>query len=152
MSASTQEMRRILIIDNDRDSVTVLAALMSELGCQVSYTYDPRLALALAKHCKPDVALVDLRMPYVTGFDLAAAFKLERELRGCALVAVSGYGDDGYGLACAAAGFDAYLPKPATLEQMMAVLDDLVPRKRKVVAKAGIEPATHGFSVRCSTN
>ena len=113
---------RVLVVDNDRDAAHVLAELLSALGQHVSYTCDPRLALAMALKCKAEIAFLDLRMPHATGFDVAAAFRAEPALADCLLVAVSAYGNDEYRSASDQAGFAMHLLKPTTPEHLMAAI------------------------------
>src|SRR5262249_16352803 len=118
---------------NDRDAVITIAQLLADAGCDVSYTLDPRLALALARKCKPDVALIDLRMPHMTGLHLASLLRAERSLDNCALVALTGYGSD-YAWLSVQAGFQALLCKPATFEEVCGTIERFVPRMRVAAA------------------
>ncbi len=121
----------VLVVDNDRHGVRTLASLLSEAGCHVSYTFDPRLALALARKCKPDIAFIDLRMPHMTGFNLAHAFRTEKALERCALVAFSGYGS-AYSWHSISAYFQALLSKPTPFAEILATVEMLVPETRQL--------------------
>ena len=123
----------VLIVDNDRAVVRTLASLLGEMGCNVSYTFDPRLALALARKCKPDIAFIDLRMPHTTGFNLAAAFRAAKALDRCALVAFSGYGSM-YSWQSISGYFQALLSKPTSVEEIVATLEMLVPGMKEPAA------------------
>jgi len=79
----------ILLVDDDREAVSSLASLLKQVGCQVSSTLDPRLALAVARNCKPEIAFIGLRMSRMTGSYLAAMLREEKALDECALVALS---------------------------------------------------------------
>jgi DNA-binding response OmpR family regulator len=129
----------VLIVDNDRHAVATLALLLSDAGCHVSYTFDPRLALALARKCKPDIAFIDLRMPHMTGFTLAKVFRAERALDACALVAFSGFGGD-YSWAIAGSDFQALLSKPAPFEEVVAAIEMLVPAAKDLQRQSQSRP------------
>ncbi len=125
----------VLIVDDQRDAVTTLSMLLEELGCEVSYTCDPRLALALARKCTPDIAFIDLRMPYLSGLQLGALLRAEKTLERCALVALSGYGGYASAEASIGAGFQAFLAKPANVQDVVIAIEGLVPRARSLLAQ-----------------
>lgn len=121
----------VLLVDHDHDAVTRLASLLSEAGCNVSSTLDPRLALALARKCKPDIAFIELRTRHITGLNLAKAFRAEQTLSDCALVAFSGGGPEDT-WPSVAAGFHALLSKPAQRDEVLATVEMLAsPRSQR---------------------
>ena len=112
----------VLLIDDDREAVTRLASLLRGIGCEVSSTFDPRLALALARKCKPAIAFIGLRMSHMTGSYLAAMLREEKALDDCALVALSKAGS-AHGWLSVRADFQGLLSKPATLDEVSATVE-----------------------------
>lgn len=111
---------RVLIVDSDRGATAELAQMLGELGCDVSYAFDARLALLFGRKCRAQVAFFDLGTRHVTGMQLAQAFRNESALAGCALIALSADGEK-------TPGFDAFLAKPVARPQLEAALRPFVP-------------------------
>jgi len=96
---------------------------LESLGHTVTVTGRGTDAIRLARDLQPDVVLCDLGLPEgVTGFEVATVLRAAAETRDIALVAVSGYGQPEDRRRSAAAGFDAHLTKPVSLEDLQAVL------------------------------
>lgn len=115
---------RILVVDDNCDGADTLAAALQCCGHQALAAYDGASALAQARRWRPDAALVDLSMPGMDGFELA------RQLRQCAasatLVAMTGWGTATDRQRCEAAGFAAHIAKPASIDNIEAVLSQLL--------------------------
>ena len=112
----------VLLVDADGEAVNALASLLNEIGCRVSSTLDPRLALAFARMCKPDIAFIGLRMPHMTGSYLASMLREEKALDDCALVALSKPGS-AHGWLSVRADFEGILSKTATLDEITAAVE-----------------------------
>jgi len=115
-------MTSVLLIDDDREPIGELASLLIEAGCRVSSTFDPRLALAIARHCKPDIAFISLRMAHMTGSYLASMLREEKALDDCALVALSKPGNE-HGWLSVRADFEGILSRTATLHEVAAAVE-----------------------------
>jgi two-component system CheB/CheR fusion protein len=113
---------RVLVVDDNVDAADSLAALLRLGGQEVSVSYDGQTALEQAAAERPDVVLLDIGLPGMNGYEVAAA--LRRQLgNGPLIVAVTGYGQDADARRAAEAGFDHHLVKPvspATLERVIA--------------------------------
>jgi two-component system, OmpR family, response regulator len=93
----------------------------------VEVAHTGRAALELASHFRPSVAMMDIGLPDIDGFELAARFRQLDETRGTRLVAITGYGHADDRRRTAAAGFEHHLVKPVEPERLNAVLDALAP-------------------------
>jgi CheY-like chemotaxis protein len=116
---------RVLLADDNRDAVDVTRELLALRGHAVEVAHDGRAALALAEARLPDVALLDIGMPGMSGYELAAALRGLPGGAGVRLVAVTGWGTDQDRARTRAAGFDLHLTKPIdlrTLDQLLAAL------------------------------
>jgi PAS domain S-box-containing protein len=112
------ESVRILIIDDNRDAAEMLRLGLVHLGHQAFVAEDAGAAIELARGC--DVALIDLGMPDVDGFEMARRLRaVRRDLR---LVAVTGFGDERNRVAAARAGFDKYVLKPVEVAELDLLL------------------------------
>jgi PAS domain S-box-containing protein len=113
--------RRVLIVEDSRDSAETLAALVEMLGHDAEVAYDGPSAIAKAREHAPDVVLCDIGLPGMDGYDVA------RQIRACApagirLVAVTGYARPEEVLRAAEAGFDGHLSKPPDPEKLAELI------------------------------
>jgi CheY-like chemotaxis protein len=116
---------RVLLADDNRDAVDVTRELLALRGHAVEVAHDGRAALALARARLPDIALLDIGMPGMSGYELAAALRSLPGGAGVRLVAVTGWGTEQDRARARAAGFDLHLTKPIdlrTLDQLLAAL------------------------------
>jgi len=115
---------RLLLVDDNQDAADLLALSLTELGHDVRAAYDPRTALEIAREHPPDVALLDIGLPEMDGYQLAAALRAQQQDAPLALIALSGYGQPADQSRSVAAGFSAHLVKPVDL----AALQDAISR------------------------
>jgi signal transduction histidine kinase/CheY-like chemotaxis protein len=116
---------RIVAVDDNRDAVDTLALLLGRLGAAVTVAYDGESALEAIRAERPRLALVDLGMPVVDGFELARRVREEPALDDVALVALSGWGLEPDRKRSRAAGFDHHLVKPVDVDALRALLASL---------------------------
>lgn len=116
--------RKILVVDDNADAAESLAVLLRVLGHEVRCVTDPRLALDAALTLNPDAAFLDIGMPHINGYELAATLR-ESFGRKLCLVAFTAYGSATDREMSRAAGFNAHLVKPAELEKISDVLNHL---------------------------
>src|SRR5262249_40603161 len=118
---------RVLIADDCSDIAYTEAMLVRLWGHEAAVAADGRAALDLARAVQPDVMLLDLGMPGLSGFELAQRIRHEERLRQATLIAVTGYGDPAVQEQSRAAGFDFHLVKPvdpALLERVLRVIHE----------------------------
>ncbi len=117
--------KKILIADDDRDSVAILCALLRILGYEAHGASDAYETLELARQIRPEVMLLDIGIPKVNGYQIASAIKRDPDLASTRLIAFSGYSTDPDREMAKEAGFDHYLLKPARKEQLIAAIEGL---------------------------
>jgi PAS domain S-box-containing protein len=117
---------RVLVVDDNEDAAALLGALVREFGYEPRVVYDAPAALAEAEVFDPALALVDLGLPVMDGFELAQRFAEHPRLRNVTLVAVTGYGQQRDRETSAKAGFAAHLVKPVDASELRSVLASLV--------------------------
>jgi len=110
-----------------RDAAESLAMLVELLGSTAHVAFDGASALADAADFKPTVALLDLTMPVMDGFELARRLRRHEAMGGLRLIALSGRSEDAYRHRSQDAGFDAHLTKPVDLPTLQAVLAGRMP-------------------------
>jgi PAS domain S-box-containing protein len=107
----TQKARRILVVDDNEDTAVMLQDLLQELGHEVVVALDGPRALAAASKFLPDLALLDIGLPVMDGYELARLLRAAPGLGGVLLVAITGYGRDHDRARALDAGFWEHLVK-----------------------------------------
>jgi CheY-like chemotaxis protein len=120
VNAGRPTRRRILVVDDDRDTIEVVADTLRFHGHEVATAHDGRAALAAVDAFEPEVVLLDLAMPIMDGFDLARRLRAERPR--LVLVALSGYDDLETRRRAIEAGFDHHLIKPVRAAALRPIL------------------------------
>jgi CheY-like chemotaxis protein len=116
---------RILVADDNRDSAESLGMLLELSGHEVFLAHDGVTALALAAEKRPHVALLDIGMPGMDGYEVAASVRAETWGSAITLIAITGWGQEDNKRAAQAAGFDHHLTKPmdsAVLDALLATV------------------------------
>ncbi len=120
-AASNPNRKRVLVVDDHLDGADLLGDALRLLGHETFVAHDAAVALSLAARFAPDVALLDLGMPHMSGFELAE--RLRSLVRGrLVMVAITGYTHENARERARAAGFEHYLVKPIDLTRLAALL------------------------------
>jgi CheY-like chemotaxis protein len=114
---------RVLLVDDNQDAADTAAALLEISGYEVKVAYDPGVALTMLDQFVPDVAVLDIGLPGISGYELAARLKAHRNGRNCYLVALTGYGTAADVAKAHEAGFGRHLVKPAKPEELIAAIE-----------------------------
>jgi PAS domain S-box-containing protein len=115
--------RRVLIADDNRDGAEIMAMLLAHSGFEVQLAHSGPDALAVAEQQRPDIAVLDIGMPGMSGYEVARAIRSQPWGAGITLIAVTGWGQEDDKRKAKDAGFDHHLTKPIdpnALEQLMA--------------------------------
>ncbi len=110
--AAPPESRRILIADDNRDAADSLAVLLSIDGHEVRVVHSGRAALAAFAEFQPEVVLLDIGMPDISGYEVAKSVRRGSAGGGATLIAVTGWGQDRDKAHALEAGFDHHFTKP----------------------------------------
>jgi PAS domain S-box-containing protein len=114
--------RRILIVDDNCDAADLLGEALTEAGFCTRTAYDGPSALTAAGEFAPDVALLDIGLPIMDGYELARRLRESERGPAMRLVAVTGYGQYSDQVAARAAGFDEHFIKPIDLAALASAL------------------------------
>ena len=104
--------RRVLVVDDNHDAANALKLLLENDGHEVRVAFDGASGLALAREYRPDYLLLDIGLPRINGYDIAASLRSDASLADMKIVAVTGYGQVHDRARTAAVGFDHHLTKP----------------------------------------
>jgi CheY-like chemotaxis protein len=117
--------RRILIVDDHVDSADIIAEALEIEGHETQVAYDALNAISIAAEFRPDVAILDISLPSMDGYELGAV--LRADSTECRFIALTG---DATGLSCLRsqwAGFHGYLTKPVGLDELLASVSEARP-------------------------
>ena len=120
-SAPLEPGLRVLVVDDVEANVTGLSHILRHWGCNVETALDGASALARVHEQKPQVIILDLGLPDISGYELARQLRQEEHVDAL-LIALSGYGDAAAKREAHDAGFDHHLAKPADLDQLRSLL------------------------------
>ncbi|WP_223149326.1 ATP-binding protein ['Massilia aquatica' Lu et al. 2020] len=114
--------KRVLLVDDNADMLASLRGLLELEGHEVYALPDPASALKLADTIQPDIAILDIGLPGMDGYELAAELRCRGMLAATRLVALTGYGQPNDAPRAAAAGFSGHLVKPVHPEDLNRIL------------------------------
>jgi signal transduction histidine kinase len=119
--------RRVLIVDDNPDAVNLLADALVEAGHDVRTAADGPSALEIVTTFVPDIALLDIGLPVMDGYELAGQLKRSPSLARTTLVAFTGYAGDGDRARALASGFSEHFAKPLPIARLLGFIDSLRP-------------------------
>jgi PAS domain S-box-containing protein len=114
--------RRVLVADDNQDAAESLAALLRIDGHDVTVVYDGKQALAAFSTVQPEVALLDIGMPELNGYEVARKVRQGSLGRAVTLIAVTGWGQDKDKAQALAAGFNHHFTKPVEADRLCDLL------------------------------
>ena len=123
-SLSMTGQSRILVVDDNEDAADLLVASLSDLGHIARVAYDGPSAIQIAETFEPEIALLDIGLPVMDGYELARRLR-QRHSERLRLVAITGYGQPSDRDRAGAAGFDAHFAKPLSFDKLVSILRDL---------------------------
>lgn len=133
--------RRILIVDDNLDAAESLAVLLRILGHEIVTVGDGMAALSAVRAQPPEVVLLDIGLPGMTGLEVARQMRNELGLTETMLVALTGFGQEEDRRRSQEAGFNAHLIKPVNLDSLRALLARPKAAQREAVQSTGADGA-----------
>ena len=115
-------LKRILVVDDNKIQARSLALLLNALGFDARSVYDAKSALAILDEFTPQVALIDIGLPDINGYELARRLRGLTQLKGITLIAQTGWGRDTDREESRQAGFDHHLTKPINHQVLQNLL------------------------------
>jgi CheY-like chemotaxis protein len=115
--------RRILVVDDNVDAAMTITSLLKVWGHDVQMAYNGQSALEAVRIFKPEVILLDIGLPGMSGYEVAKRLRAEPAAQNAIIAALTGYGQESDRKRSFEAGFDYHFTKPAdptTLEKLLA--------------------------------
>jgi CheY-like chemotaxis protein len=119
--------RRVLLVEDNEDSAELLAVCFARFGWHVETFTDGASALERAASFRPDIALINLALPRMDGWEVATRMKSIPTLNSVPLIAVTGFSGEGYRLRSETAGFALHLVKPVVVQELTEHIMRLCP-------------------------
>jgi CheY-like chemotaxis protein len=113
---------RVLVVDDNEDAADTLASLLGSAGFVVQAAYSPQSAIEVTQTFRPKIAILDIGLPGMNGYDLAARLRSLDEPFTGRVIALTGYGQAKDIQRAMDAGFDAHLTKPVEPESLLQLL------------------------------
>jgi CheY-like chemotaxis protein/anti-sigma regulatory factor (Ser/Thr protein kinase) len=107
---------RVLIVDDNRDVADAFGTALAAIGFTVGIAYDGPSAIEVAQQLRPQLALIDIGLPEMNGYEVAERLRVAHDPR---IVAISGYGLEADRRRSYDAGFSAHLVKPVDLDELV---------------------------------
>lgn len=120
--------RRVLVVDDYHDGADSLVLMVRAMGAHAEAVYDGESAIKILGAFRPDVVLLDIAMPGLSGHEIARAIRETPGFERVCLIAVSGWGSEADRQKSADSGFDAHLVKPLDLSALESLLVELTSR------------------------
>ncbi|MDZ4659518.1 MAG: response regulator [Bythopirellula sp.] len=154
------DLLRVLVVDDHHDGAKIMAMLVNAWGHDCRRAHDGVAGLALAAEFQPDIILLDLLMPNMSGIDLAVQLRQQACFQNTLIIAVTGCTDGSHRQQCEDAGVDLYLVKPVSpviLKSLLCMESAYVARSRSsnalpAIADMGVPPVETNVPYSFATN
>ena len=127
----TRAPKRVLIVEDNLDSVHTLVWLVRDMGHHVDYAINGYVGLDLARKFRPDIVLLDLGLPGLDGFEVCGRLKHEAGMERLRVVVITGYASDEHRIRSRAAGCEVHLVKPVAVDTLFQLLESDRPAKSR---------------------
>jgi CheY-like chemotaxis protein len=117
-----QKIKSVLVVDDNADAADTLGALLVAWGYDAIVAHDGPAALAALQDATPDIALLDIGMPAMDGYELAAHLRFQPGCEELPIVAITGSGGPEDVRRSRAKGFSAHLVKPVSAASLKTLL------------------------------
>ena len=118
--------KRVLVVEDNELNLKLFCDLLRAHDFAAEAVRDGREAVARARETRPDLIVMDIQMPHVTGYELILELKADPELRAIPVMAVTAYAGRDDEERIRAAGAEAYVSKPISLARFMQVVNGLL--------------------------
>lgn len=118
--------KRILVVEDNELNLKLFCDLLRAHGHETRAVSDGREVLAQARDFGPELIIMDIHLPHVSGLDLIGAIKADAELAAAPIMAVTAYAGKGDEDRIRAAGAEAYVSKPVAVGRFLEVVGSLI--------------------------
>jgi len=131
---NTQEPARIFVVDDEKDTTDLLAFQLEDAGFAVTTTNRPQKVLGMVRELRPDLILLDIMMPGLSGYQICHTLKADRELKSIPVIFLTARGELEDRVRGLETGVDDYLPKPFDTRELILRIRAVL--KRAVEARS----------------
>lgn len=122
----THVAKRVLVVEDNELNLKLFCDLLRAHGMEAEPVRDGREAVGRAREFAPDLIIMDIQMPHVTGYELILELKADEHLRGIPVMAVTAYAGRDDEERIRAAGASSYVSKPISLARFMDAVNTLL--------------------------
>jgi CheY-like chemotaxis protein len=134
--APASRPRRVLVVDDNVDAAETLAAVLREQHHSVTIAHDGPTALAAVAAFAPEVAVLDIGLPVMDGYEVAARLRQNRGVATPAFIALTGYGQAHDRSRSRTAGFQDHFVKPVDIDTLLRAIEDAADERERYAATA----------------
>jgi CheY-like chemotaxis protein len=124
-TGATAPRRRLLVVDDNKDAAESMSMLLEMWGHEVAFAYDGPSALETAEQWQPQAVFLDIGLPGMDGYEVAARLRELPQVKDAVLIAITGYGQEDDRLRSRRAGIDHHLVKPVAPDALRNLIDSL---------------------------
>jgi two-component system, cell cycle response regulator DivK len=121
--------QRILVVEDQEDNRRILRDLLSSAGFELMEASTGDEGVRLAELNQPDLILMDVQMPVLDGYEATRRIKAKAELSEIPIIVVTSYALSGEDIKAKAAGADAYMAKPYSPRELLAIVRRFLPQR-----------------------
>ncbi|MHB8835231.1 MAG: response regulator [Candidatus Methylomirabilia bacterium] len=118
----------ILVVDDDRKNLKIVGAYLKAAGYEVEFAHDGEEALEKIRDCAPNLIVLDVFMPAMSGLELSDALKSDPQTRGIPILAMSSYHDYAAGAPRLDLPADDFLKKPVRMDHLLEKVGKMLRR------------------------
>ena len=118
----------ILVVEGQRDNRQIIRDTLAGSDYQITEAEDGEQALAAMAKQRPDLILMGIQLPIMDGYEVARRIKADPALRSIPIIAVTSFALDGEEQTARAAGCDDYVPEPYSPRQLLAKIQQCMPK------------------------
>ena len=119
--------KRILIVEDDRLSMKLLSDFLSAHGFKILKTSEGLEAINLARDEHPDLILMDIRLPGISGFEVTRLLKQDNQTKAIPIIAVTAFATPGDEKKALESGCAAYITKPVKVDELLRTIELFLP-------------------------
>jgi two-component system, cell cycle response regulator DivK len=119
--------KQILIVEDDRLSMTLLSDFLNAHGFKILKTFEGLEAINLARDEHPDLILMDIRLPGISGFEVTRLLKQDNQTKAIPIIAVTAFATPGDETKALESGCAAYITKPVNVGELLKTIELFLP-------------------------
>ncbi|WOD38970.1 response regulator [Nodosilinea sp. E11] len=126
LNLACPQLPLVLVVDDDDDSLTLMAYILEQLSCQAYFVADGLAALVAAKQYRPQLILSDIHLPEIDGYSLLQQLRADGDTQNIPVIAVTALASHTDRQKILTAGFDDYLSKPFLIQSLEQLINSFI--------------------------